>query len=143
MRQRPTPKIQKYSEVQTSPGPLQQPGSFGRLRPTANGWTGVSVQLRQPGSQGVRQASENQRPPPAPAGPDYLTAESVQLSQCKSDLFVKHDTEIMLFVFFSLEIILCARYVFCGLDSGEERRGREREGSTEQRAETEIDHRPK
>ena len=54
-------------------------------------------------------------------------AESVQLSQCKSDLFVKHDTEIMLFVFFSLEIILCARYVFCGLASGEERRGRERE----------------
>ena len=78
--QRTTPKIQKYSEVQTSPGPLQQPGSFGRLRPTANGWTGVSVQLRQPGSQGVRQASENQRPPPAPAGPDYLTAEQSQSS---------------------------------------------------------------
>ena len=126
VRQRPTLSIVQILESTVGPGPLQQPGSIGRLRPPANGWTGVSAQLRQPGSQGVRQASESHRPPPAQAGPDSLTSESVQLSQGKSDLFVKCDTEIMLFVFFSLEIILCARYVFCGLASGEERRGRER-----------------
>ena len=110
VRQRQTPQIQKYSEIQTDPGLCLQPGSFGIQPGTDTGRTGVPAQPRPPAGQGVRQSSENHRPPPAPAGPGSLTAESVQLSQCKSDWFVKRDTEIMYYVvcIFSLEIICCA-----------------------------------